>query len=458
MEYWTSEIMRRYCRRKKKRDNNDMMKTTLMDLPRDIIIHILLRLPLKTLGCLRCVSKTLLNRLDDPHFGAAHTRLLTTTNAAAQVPQLVFGIVLGVVALQSMKYDGVALRAESKHAIISFISPPSEPLLVKYCLDFCYYDLFFFRESVFGGHPCFLFNPLRREVLKLPTNNFPVQKNVRCSYGMGFDNITSTHKIVCVSSNSEQGCLESQVNVLVLGTSSWKRIPSLPFCDLSEKKICAYGDMHWLIDLSIQGRDNAQGLGIISFDFKKEEFYWTPHPTLISMVDVPFLHLLTLRGSIAIAYASSDKTIMIWVLKNYDTKEWELKYSISSFRACFVPEPGLWPKLLNSHTCGEWEYGIFFMDKLGEESFFLDLRPALLILKALRKILTFGCSSKPVKIVSYARSFMSLKDYGQLVKFQTIAHKDRMRPRFLQIFGQCFVNAKKIGKRKHRLWAASWQL
>lgn len=47
-------------------------------------------------------------------------------------------------------------------------------------------------------------------------------------YGMGFDNITNTHKIVRVSKvfngSFTENCPVTQV--LVLGTSSWREIPS----------------------------------------------------------------------------------------------------------------------------------------------------------------------------------------------------------------------------------------
>ncbi|KAM5560682.1 F-box/kelch-repeat protein [Rosa sericea] len=437
---WT-EVMRKFFRCKK--------KTNLFDLPSDIIMDILLKLSLKTLCCSRCVSKTLLDRIDDPLFVTAHTRLLTSTNVAGEVPRLmlVTGIApLGYIDMQSLKYDGEALRAETKNnAIVSRILPPSKPYILKYCLEFCYHDLFFYKEES-EGQSCFLCNPLRGEVLKLPTINFPVQKNFCCSYGMGFDKLTNSHKIVCVSSTIE-GCLET--HVLVLGTNSWKKIPSQPPCNLSKKKICAYGDMHWLIDLSLQGRDDTEGLRIISFDFKKDEFYWTPHPTSVSLVDVPFMHLLTFGGSIAIAYVSSDLYINMWVLNNYDTKDWALDYSIDI--RMFL-EHGQLSKLIYSHSCGEWEHGIIFMDKLGRESSFLDLGRTSMEHITLHTIFTCGSSLSPMKIVGYTGSFISLKDYGQLVRLEPGVETYRMQSSFLQKLGLCFVGATKIERGKQQLW------
>lgn len=103
-------------------------------------------------------------------------------------------------------------------------------------------------------------------------------------YGMGFDNITSTYKIVRVSKIVKKerygyySTIGMVTHILVLGTNSWREIPSVPPSGLNcASNVCAaYGDMHWL-------KRRVRGAGkshIISFDFKKEEFYWTPTPKL----------------------------------------------------------------------------------------------------------------------------------------------------------------------------------
>lgn len=359
----------------------------------------------------------MLNRLDDPFFVTTHTRLRISTNAAGEVPRLMLVSkisserMLDYIHMQSLKYDGQDLTAETKINAIALKNLSYWPWhnrrydSQKYSLEFCYHGLFFYKKESEGQSRLLLCDPLRGEILKLPTIDFPVQsKNVGCSYGMGFDSKTNTHKIVCVSSDIE-GCKETQV--LVLGTDSWKKILSQPPCHISKKHICAYGDMHWLIDLLLQARDDR--LRIVSFDFKKEEFYWTPHPTSVSMVDVPYMQLLNFRGSIAIACVSMEYYINIWVLHNYDTKDWGLDYSIN---LRMFSEPVGFSRLSSySHSCGEWEHGIFFIDKLRQMSFFLDLRRTSMKQIALHKIFRGGDPWKQLNIVGYAAgSFVSLKD------------------------------------------------
>lgn len=51
-------------------------------LPMDMLADIVVRLPAESVCCIQCVSKALLD--------TRHTRLLVTTNAVHQVPQLMF--------------------------------------------------------------------------------------------------------------------------------------------------------------------------------------------------------------------------------------------------------------------------------------------------------------------------------------------------------------------------------
>jgi hypothetical protein len=67
---------------------------------------------------------------------------------------------------------------------------------------------------------------------------------------------------------------------------------------------------------------------IINFDFKNEEFVWTPAPPR-SHSSNKNLHLLTLRGSLAIATTSlsPDMTkIEMWVLTDYDKKSVDARH------------------------------------------------------------------------------------------------------------------------------------
>lgn len=100
-------------------------------------------------------------------------------------------------------------------------------------------------------------------------------------YAMGFDNITNTYKILRVCGKPFPKNMVAQI--LVLGTSTWQEISSVPPCEgLSHKNVSACGDMHWVINWGTRITAMGETSNIISFDFKKEEFYCIPHPPLRS--------------------------------------------------------------------------------------------------------------------------------------------------------------------------------
>lgn len=187
------------------------------------------------------------------------------------------------------------------------------------------------------------------EVLKFPLMPLPTS-NVAFDvwYGMGFDNISNILKIVCVAKNHE---LNFEVaHVYVLGTSSsWSEIDSIPCCGLSDKNVSAHRDMHWLVRENKE--ESLHGNHIFSFDFKKEKFNCTYHPNLDGFLHFDDMHLLNIRGCLAIMGLSfsSSRSIKIWVLKDYSKKEWTLDYKIATLMFITFVRP-----------CGEWEHGITF--------------------------------------------------------------------------------------------------
>ncbi|CAB4288078.1 unnamed protein product [Prunus armeniaca] len=189
-------------------------KSTLIELPKEIIFDILMRLPTKALFDIRGLSKTSLNIVDDPFFATLHTqRLLNSATAPVEVAQLVLFVQIWsfedekcLTALQSLKYN------IDKHRLNK-----NEDTSMKIFSNEDYYEVDFVFGNVFGfinnlgrlGYPCLLVNPLRGEVLEVPMNDLVPTDHTNWDdikwYGMGFDSITSTHKIVCIAQSASFG-------------------------------------------------------------------------------------------------------------------------------------------------------------------------------------------------------------------------------------------------------------
>ncbi|XP_048439348.1 F-box/kelch-repeat protein At3g06240-like [Pyrus x bretschneideri] len=216
--------------------------TKLTDLPYEILVNILSRLPLKSLHHIRRLSKIMKNIVDGQSFVTLHTRLLTATNAVAEVPQLILIHNIGMASLaavQLFEYDGNSSLKERKHAIVSEIG--FDGFNARIVQQFVFCNLFCFTV----GNFCILFDPFKGQVLPLPMSDVQVPVEHRYDvYGMGFDDLTSTHKIIRVSADMQNNIV---AQVLVLGTSSWRKIRSVPPYDLSSTNLFANGDMHWLL-------------------------------------------------------------------------------------------------------------------------------------------------------------------------------------------------------------------
>ncbi|KAL6289494.1 hypothetical protein ACE6H2_007004 [Prunus campanulata] len=365
------------CNNEKEKPELNLM--TISALSPEILIDILSRLPTNSICCMRCVSKALLKIVDDLSSATLDMQLHFLTTCST--PRLV---VLNESSydkydmLYPLKYDGHDSLTKSKDAIVSYCGSKRR----FYSSAFVFCNLFGFTglnpergRSPFclnpfpdlyleHGRSCLLVNPFKGEVLMLPSaSDVQVPANCLCTidwYGMGFDNKTNSFKIVRVSTNKKDYLA---AEVLVLGKSSWRELPTVPPCLPTYKSLYAHGDMHWLVC----GDDASSAVRILSFDFKKEEFYLTSLPTPLGKDPDLWkcLHLINFRGSMALVYVSSPEDeyvkirgyrqcVEVWGLKNYDNKEWGLKYKIDSTQYLFISwEPTSFSK------CGEWEHGIY---------------------------------------------------------------------------------------------------
>lgn len=400
MEIETNKMKRQCCS-----NHNTAKLVGMEDLPNTILVQILSKLPSKSLFCFGCVSKALSSTIDDQSLITLHNRLLADNEAAFEVPQLM--------SIAHKARSDVICTMQTRKCVRSSLKRG------KYALNVSSPDLCFFFRNLFGfqlpTEHCFIVNPLRRkEVVRLPTSSNTQELTessnpkvlVDCFYGMGVDKDTYKLKIVRVGSFGSHTDITLHklkiVHVLELDEASWREISSVPPDDFSydEMAMSACGDVHWFTQ--IRGRSC-----VLSFDFTKEEFSWTPMPPSLDLTNK--IHLLTFRGALTLSATSSSvhtNHIEIWVLKDYERKVWTLDYAVDVDVFCDS-------HILEIATCGEWEHGIYFYyhrfyaANLG--STFLDLRstPVRCFSPPLGRTFTY--------IVSYTGSLLSLKNYDNLV-------------------------------------------
>lgn len=158
------------------------------------------------------------------------------------------------------------------------------------------------------------------------------------------------------------GSVESYLRC-TLGSPSWRVIcppesfslkPVYPFDGLS-----AFGVIHWR-----KWDSRRKKACIISFDVKDEEFKETPLPDFgCPRKHIRQFKLTNLRGFLAVVSFPSSAHLEIWMLKDYQKKEWIREYKIST--QVWEKRPYKWARgpyniphrMANFRFLGEFRYG-----------------------------------------------------------------------------------------------------
>ncbi|KAK9273620.1 hypothetical protein L1049_018430 [Liquidambar formosana] len=298
-------------------------------LPIKIAFNIFSRLPIKSLLRSRCVSKPWCNIIDDPSLASLH---LTRT---------VEDHTILVLDCPTHKKNATSLHLEvdSKKNMKASKNPIAELSdLNHYSLEgSCNGLLYFAKRNDQGG--VIVLNPLTKQSTALPpaTSHSPWPHMKK--YGLGFDYRTNTYKIVHVFFRelSDWTSYSLGVEVHTLGTSSWREIGEIPPYPICGRPVFAQSALHWIVD-PLFACDNLRGM-IVSFDIEEEVFGSTPHPDF-GWKTCDMFHLVDLRGFLAMVDLSSNRCIEIWVLKDYDKKEWVREYRINISAPMGRPDNG----------------------------------------------------------------------------------------------------------------------
>lgn len=364
-------------------------------IPDEIVDEIIIKLPAKSLMRFRCVSKIWLHKIDSLAFAIKRSAAASASASADednQILQLTFAskppFPFHLLTLE----DGNIIK-RSAHPILELPNNIQESNFISHSA----YGLFCFHTRG-GVGKAYLCNPLRKEVLELP------QATAGGSwldfYGMGFDGTTSTYKIVRVFGKRSE--------IYTLGTSSWREISSVPPEDLDNMSngVSAYGDMHWADDdhFSFGQRKGVDNCVIISFDFKKEEFKRTPTPDFGSLsYEHERFVMINLKGCLAIVILTPED-IEIWMMKDYDRKEWVKEYKITHNCELIIKEFCLY--------VGAWGPGVvldaYCSQKLPVVVFDLKTREVLNLQVPLRV-------DYNRRNYSYAANILSLRHLGNII-------------------------------------------
>ncbi|KZV26928.1 F-box protein-like [Dorcoceras hygrometricum] len=300
----------------------------LVNLPSEILINILSRLPIQTILSCKCVNKQLLCLLSTPEFAASHLPLSTTgllilqyCNYLTSCQVLEFEDEIG---LQNSNLHSSPVR---KFGLDVSMGLPNVCLGVVGSVN----GLLCLRESGTGGYDAlYICNPMTREYIALPRIEGNHENSDFFEYGFGVSKMSGQYKVVrYVHRHSYDSLAEPcsdiryyECLVYTVGTRSWRKVqPGAPFrhYDLSFS-LFLNGNLHGCV-LDYCG----SAVKFYCFDLESESF--KPFPQIPPQQDGPLLagNLGILDDCLCfLENRSEDEGISaLWVMKEYGVaKSW----------------------------------------------------------------------------------------------------------------------------------------
>ncbi|KAM7511342.1 hypothetical protein LguiB_010217 [Lonicera macranthoides] len=315
---------------------------TKSNIPEDLVIEILKRLPVRSLMRLRCVCKTWCALTNNPDFVNLHLQFNHThvNDNRLVVKHWDEAANTNIFSLFPRELeDGLPLTLnldlQSKGII-------EQSIKIAYCDGiFCIYD----RSSRLIS----LWNPAIREFKTLPflsylSANEDTYRHVS-QLGFGFDcrNTNGYRVIVLISSLYPEGQDFCPLHVYSHRTNSWRVVDCfLPFIrgPVRDTSICTNGFLHW--------PNMACYPSVLSFDLGEESFQETPILGLPEKANYR-IDLASIDGSVAVIqswigkHSERGSYFDVWVMKEFGVKEsWTHKYSVKFSPNLYFRSLGLW--------------------------------------------------------------------------------------------------------------------
>ncbi|KAH9765842.1 F-box/kelch-repeat protein [Citrus sinensis] len=322
---------------------------TMSDIPYDIAVEVLSRLPVKSLLRFKSVCKQWFSLISDPKFAVLQYKhsaknsplKILTSNYYISPYSTLWSLDCSTKSLD----DPRALRAlnfpfatQDTSKIIGSCNGLICLALGKRCADI------------------FIWNPSTGAYRKLPDHNFPLYFKLEYdrdnSYrGFGYDSSTNDYKVIFYVPDTDSyssSSIDEQAYVFSSKNNSWRRVKH-KFRQYSEDHICKYRSigsllnetLHWLTKW---GSAEDFGSVITAFDLAEEKFREVPTPDLVddvrgemcvvSGLGVVDGHLCLVRWISDLNGTQGqggDLSVGLWMMKECGVKSsWEKLYHIGN--------------------------------------------------------------------------------------------------------------------------------
>lgn len=321
----------------------------ILDLPVHIIFDIFSRLPLKQLFVCRSTCKTFRHLLSRPIYGSLSldkaqpclllrefsrksfpnffNREAYVSDLSDEIPSTFFYSKAYLIDLEETAgcagpvNISVNPSALIKHEIFSL--PAGKLELVGSCNGLvCLHQ----RKTA----QYYICNPLLGEWTVLPAASFESINSTTYSL-FGFCPNIKRYKVVRLSSSSSQSSSTAAVEIITIGTSSWRYIGNGPRPKpRGSFSPCPVGDILLTTDLSAGSTSSI----ICLFNLETEQFHLVPSPPHFSpeyLLNLTWINVGWLHNSLCICYIHNESTLQIWTTdnRNITNPTWSVKSSVS---------------------------------------------------------------------------------------------------------------------------------
>ncbi|KOM41406.1 hypothetical protein LR48_Vigan04g160400 [Vigna angularis] len=285
-------------------------------LPWELIIEILLMLPVKSLVRFKCVCKSWLSLLSDPHFAISHFQRLSSSSTRLLFIGLPSPEIRSIDFNASLHDDSASSTLNlnflppSTHHNVQIIGSCRGLLLLNSCQS-----LWVWNPST-GVHRKLSSTPIESNLMQAMFFTF--------LYGFGYDPLTDDYLVVKASYNpmpyNPLGSATTRVEFFSLRTNVWRDYEATHLSYMNSfsgikgitEGSLLNGAIHWLAFC----RNGSMDV-IVVFDLTERSFSEILLPVEFLDYDSDFFDLGVLGDLLSICFAEWDQSVEIWVMEEY---------------------------------------------------------------------------------------------------------------------------------------------
>ncbi|XP_004250283.2 F-box protein CPR1 isoform X1 [Solanum lycopersicum] len=300
------------CRGYQKRISGIIDQVMAIHFPEVILMDIFSRLPVKSLLRFKCVSKFWETLISDPYFKMKHLNRAKNDQDSQKL--------LTSLRCRNSRMFSMYCCPLSPVQLVEGVQKLNFPsnYSVSRCKIHCCYDGSAVMEvpgNLNEDTAFLLWNPSTGESIVLPSPEFPPNKSP--CFGLGYDSTSGEYKIVQIYQGLDLPC-----EILALKGGSWRRSDKHPhgiYCLMFAMQFLTFvhAAFHWIS----MSRNYSV---VLSFSISNEAYGEIPLTEEISRPGA-VIGITVLDGMLSVhsncRYDQSNRTIKLWVLKEYGIKE-----------------------------------------------------------------------------------------------------------------------------------------